>query len=208
MEKVETYSHKITDSTRFFISFTDVVLLLLVFFVYLYSISTINKDKVERISQGVKQNLGIISSQRVNDALITPSQPPSTDFDNELLVSLSQDILFSPGSIQLTPKAKAYLKRLAVNLKQEKAMLIVEGHADSSPIHSDQYASNWQLSASRAAAVCAWLEFNGIQSKYLKAVSYGPSRPKSGTKKQSNRRVEIFIKPLQKIQKGKWNHND
>ena len=162
--------------------------------IYLYSISTINQDKFERISVGVKQNLGIFNNE--NNKSTDSTQKKSTDLDNELLVSLSQDVLFAEGSTKLTSTAKGYLKKLAITIKDKEVLLIIEGHADSSPIHSNQYESNWQLSASRAASVCAWLELNGVKSKYLKAVSYGPSRPKSCIKKQLDRRVEIFIKPL------------
>ena len=211
MEKIDQIEIIDNKASSFFVSFTDVVLLLLVFFVYLYSISTINTDKFERISDGVKQNLGFfdvsnrsmqVASQDKNELVQLSNQ--STDLDNDLLVSLSQDVLFLSGSTRLTADAKAYLTKLAHTVKDKPVLLIVEGHADRNPIRSDRYASNWQLSASRAAAVCAWLEYSGVSSKYLKAVSYGPSRPKSVNDTRLDRRVEIFLKPF--IDNKELNH--
>lgn len=204
MEKIKRLELE-NNASSFFTSFTDVVLLLLVFFIYLYSISTINRDKFQKITEGVKKNLGFFSISSPSTALRINDDKPvevianrETDLDTSLMVSLQKDILFEIGSSKLTPDAQQYLTKLANAVIGKNVLVIVEGHTDASPIRSTLHESNWNLSASRAASVCAWLEKKGVESKYLKAVSFGVSRPKSIHDNTKNRRVEIFIKPLPK----------
>ncbi|RAP27760.1 hypothetical protein DID78_05915 [Candidatus Marinamargulisbacteria bacterium SCGC AG-343-D04] len=207
MEKIN-YSSVLenTKNHSFFISFTDISLLLLVFFIYLFSISTVTPNKVKTISIGIQKSLGLFNedtslssvteSESLNDSLTQLSTP----LDNELLISLSQDILFVPGSAKIKEKGKQYLKKLALLLKKQHALIIVEGHTDNTPINTSAFPSNWHLSAVRASAVAKILNESGVHSKYLKATGYGASRPilknTSAIYKAQNRRVEIYIKPL------------
>src|SRR3990167_5782253 len=72
-------------------------------------------------------------------------------------VLLPGAVLFDPGQTTLRPQSKATLKKIAGVLKTAASGEIVriEGHTDSDPIskQKDKYKSNWELSASRSAAV-------------------------------------------------------
>ena len=75
--------------------------------------------------------------------------------------------------------------------------MIVEGHTDSSPIHSSTYPSNWELSGARASAVVRYLisRFKFSPSLFS-AVGYADTRPLETSispKDPANRRVEILI---------------
>ena len=82
-------------------------------------------------------------------------------------------------------------------------MIIIEGHTDSDPINTTRFPSNWHLSAVRASAVCKIFEESGIPGSRLKSVGYGQSRPLVKNvdieSKRTNRRVEIFLKPLEEV---------
>ena len=75
--------------------------------------------------------------------------------------------------------------------------MIVEGHTDSSPIHSSTYPSNWELSGARASSVVRYLisRFKFSPSLFS-AVGYADTRPLETSispKDPANRRVEILI---------------
>ena len=195
------------DGNDYYMSFTDISLLLLVFFIYLYSISTINMNEIEQVSNVVKESLGFESltkssqDETVETASNISDIPKQTDLDNEMMISLNQDVLFLPGSAMIKPTGEAYLNKLARILKQRDVMIIVEGHTDSDPINTIQFPSNWQLSAVRAAAVCKIFNDAGIPGSRLKAVGFGQSRPlvfgEDPESKKKNRRVEVYLKPLE-----------
>ncbi len=80
----------------------------------------------------------------------------------------------------------------------------VEGHTDTTPIHTPRFQSNWDLSAARASATFSWLveAFPGLarlkndRAGALIGVSgYGQYRPvdASGSEAgmQRNRRIEL-----------------
>ena len=59
------------------------------------------------------------------------------------MVSLSEDILFIPGSATITEKGILYLQKLSQLLVKQDAIFIIEGHTDnaySKPLHFLQLA--------------------------------------------------------------------
>jgi chemotaxis protein MotB len=56
--------------------------------------------------------------------------------------------------------ALRHLTTLLVNLNNRIA---VQGHTDPNPIRAGQFASNWELSLSRAAAVAEVLKLSGYE---------------------------------------------
>jgi chemotaxis protein MotB len=77
--------------------------------------------------------------------------------------------------------------------------IAVHGHADPEPVPRNMaFASNWELSLARAAAVAAALHENGL-NKSLTVRGFGDSRYASGTTgdavrdRQLARRVDLVI---------------
>ena len=74
---------------------------------------------------------------------------------------------------------------------------MVEGFTDDRPIQSDQYPSNWELSASRAAAVVRLLDAEGVDPQRMAAVGYGQFQPvarnDTAEGRRRNRRVVLLI---------------
>lgn len=114
--------------------------------------------------------------------------------DTEIRIQLSGSILFDFDSEAIRPDAERSLNEVLEVVKAFPSRpLRVEGHTDS--IASEGY--NQSLSERRAASVAGWLEANGVDSKRLKTVGWGESRPvadnASSEGRQQNRRVEIII---------------
>lgn len=76
-----------------------------------------------------------------------------------VFISLSDKMLFSSGSTNLSPRAQEVLAKVAavVNDKPEMEVL-VEGHTDNVPIAKDCVKDNWDLSAMRATTIARVLQ--------------------------------------------------
>ncbi|HEY0249493.1 MAG TPA: flagellar motor protein MotB [Gryllotalpicola sp.] len=107
------------------------------------------------------------------------------------------DTFFATNSAQLTPLALRVLAVIAGPLDGVRNQLSIEGHADVRP-PQPPYATNWELSSSRAVAVLRELVEHGrVTPARVGAVGYGDARPAtSGTSDQAlaqNRRVDIVV---------------
>ncbi len=113
-------------------------------------------------------------------------------------IRLDEKLSFKPGGAELTDESKLFLEYVAELILDSNASAIVEGHTDNTPIRSSQFPSNWELSASRAAAVVRQMEKRGVPGESLEASGFADTRPltenytREGRRK--NRRVEILIK--------------
>ena len=121
------------------------------------------------------------------------------------LETLQVDEIFEPASANLTDQGRAQLFELADSLSAipPTYKIRVEGYADSTPIGSslqEQYPSNWELSAARAAAVVRQLiDAHGISSDRFEVVSFGSTQPvqtnASAAGRSANRRIRIATIP-------------
>jgi len=125
-------------------------------------------------------------------------------FVNErgLTIRLNTDpYLFDPGSAQLHPEAKRLLVPITKMLKGMTNPIRVEGHTDSTPIHTAQMPNNSMLGAWRADAVLQVLWANGLPGNRGYIASYGPNSPvadnDTALHRAKNRRVEILVMRLQ-----------
>jgi chemotaxis protein MotB len=76
--------------------------------------------------------------------------------------------------------------------------LRVEGHTDNVPIHTDQFASNWELSTARSTAITRLLlEHSPINPANLSAAGYAEFHPVASNATEEgrtqNRRVDIIL---------------
>jgi chemotaxis protein MotB len=120
--------------------------------------------------------------------------------NGRMVVTLSSDILFSSGSTRLSQKGQKTIAELATTLSTIKGRsFIVIGHSDSTPISSERFASNWELSTERAVVVVKLLIKNGVKPGMLTAGGCAEFDPvannNSVVNKLKNRRVEIVFMP-------------
>ena len=117
---------------------------------------------------------------------------------NELVIRLSDSLLFDSGEDTLKEPAKRVVLSIADELRERKVDIRVEGHTDNVPIHTLRFRSNWDLSTARATAVIEELNGPGrIVATRLSASGYGefrPVAPNTTTEgRAQNRRVDLVI---------------
>jgi chemotaxis protein MotB len=103
---------------------------------------------------------------------------------------------FDLGTAKLREESIEILEQVAGIVKElpPKYYLIVEGHADSTPVNSGLYPSNWELSSARAGAVVRALQLRGVKPTRMRAIGYSDTLPlDSDTESERNRRVVIKI---------------
>jgi outer membrane protein OmpA-like peptidoglycan-associated protein len=118
--------------------------------------------------------------------------------DDELKVTVKNDVLFDTGSASLRSASRDALREMAdVFEKYPNTTISVQGHTDS--VGSNAY--NERLSERRANSVAGYIENLGVRSSRVDTVGYGESRPRASNNtasgRQQNRRVEIHIRANQ-----------
>src|SRR5262245_14117560 len=71
----------------------------------------------------------------------------------ELVLRLPEKLMFDRGEAILRPEGGEALVAIADELAPRPVRIRVEGHTDSTPIHTPRFPSNWELSQSRSMAV-------------------------------------------------------
>jgi len=115
-----------------------------------------------------------------------------------LVISLREVGFFESGSAQMKAASQAAFDRIADMLHQRECRLRIEGHTDNAPIHTSQFASNWELSTSRATEIVRLLIVrNGFAPDRLSAAGYAEYHPVTtnltAEGRGMNRRVDIVI---------------
>lgn len=105
---------------------------------------------------------------------------------------------FDVGSDRPTPRTVALLDTLADALGGGDARITVSGHTDDLPISTGRFRDNWDLSSARAVSVIRELVMShGIDPRRLEARGYADTRPLAGNDTEQdrarNRRIEIEI---------------
>ncbi len=118
--------------------------------------------------------------------------------ENTFLITLPDDILFEPGSIELKKSVDTALKITAQLALLVQGTIEIFGHTDSTPYQGLAARDNWELSARRAVTVGDKLiELTRKKPVPVEAIGRGATEPlvsneiEAGRKK--NRRVEIKI---------------
>ncbi|MEM1126497.1 MAG: OmpA family protein [Bacteroidota bacterium] len=120
------------------------------------------------------------------------------------VATLLADDLFEPASARLTEAGRTALDAVADTLTSAHAgaLFRVEGHADNTPLGGalqEQYPTNWELAAARAAAVARYLldTETGLDAHQMAVVSRGDTRPvatnSTAVGRAQNRRVQILV---------------
>ena len=118
--------------------------------------------------------------------------------DKGMVISLPNDILFDSGEADVKPEMKPILDQVAVVLNSVNTPILVEGYTDNVPVNNNQYRSNWQLSAERAANMVQYLIENyKMKPERLAAIGYGEYKPVASNKmkegRMKNRRISITL---------------
>jgi chemotaxis protein MotB len=114
-----------------------------------------------------------------------------------VVIDINEVLLFNSGKADLTPAALPLIDQIAKILADLQFQIQVNGFTDNVPIHSAQFDSNWDLSATRAISVVKRFVAAGIDPTLLVGAGFGeyhPVAPNNTTEgKASNRRVSIVV---------------
>jgi chemotaxis protein MotB len=123
-----------------------------------------------------------------------------------LSIELRASRLFGSADALPEIEADALLGEIAELLRPLQNPIHVEGFTDSQPIATDQYPSNWELSAARAAAVVRVLALNGVSPERMAAVGYGEYQPAYSNRtdegRSMNRRVLIVVSRDKRVRRA------
>lgn len=118
---------------------------------------------------------------------------------------LQAELLFASGTAELGEQGRIQLKQVAAVLLQLIPeipvdlpwILRVDGHTDRVPIHSERFASNWELSMARAVSVVRYLAEQGVPEERMAAAGFSKFHPiaLADTEEayRKNRRIEIKL---------------
>ncbi len=203
---------------RWMLSWSDFVTLLLALFAAMYAGASIDLAKANAVAQSVGKALGAPPP-----AAAVPQAPRAQpDLDamakeltaalaglgervrvlregDALGIAIDAELLFGEGDARLSAQAGGVLADIARVLGERPYAIRVEGHTDATPIANSRYASNWELSAARAAVVVRRLIACGIAESRLTAIGMAANRPVAGNDAEGgrrlNRRVHLLVIP-------------
>ncbi|ESJ21056.1 Membrane protein [Cupriavidus sp. H18C1] len=118
--------------------------------------------------------------------------------DGSLKVNIPSQVTFDTDSATIKPSFRSVLDQVAQTLSQHQDVnATVIGHTDS----TGNPTYNMQLSQRRAQSVAGYLGDRGVARNRLSAEGRGQSQPIADNATEAgraqNRRVEIFLKPIQ-----------
>jgi chemotaxis protein MotB len=118
------------------------------------------------------------------------------DLPTGLVISLQEAGFFDSGAVEIRPSALPVLDRIAAVLPETS--LRVEGHTDNVPIHTAHFASNWELSSSRASSIARLLLLHpNVHAERMSVAGYAEFHPavsnKTAAGRARNRRVDIVL---------------
>jgi chemotaxis protein MotB len=127
-----------------------------------------------------------------------------SNLQGKLTVNILDRVMFDSGEAILKPDGETVMRKIAAILAEHPNLKIhVIGHTDNVPIRPEarnRFASNWELSTTRALAAVHFLtEKAGVDPRRVGAVGYGEYRPIADNAttegRARNRRIAITILP-------------
>lgn len=188
------------------VTYSDMVTLLLTFFVLLLSMASVDRVKFSSAAGSLKGAFGVLGSTEKSPALrprIVEFAPIEDEYVNRLyhkvqtsishlklnqeielvkdrgavVLRVKDSILFESGAAQLKPEALPVLRKVADLVRPLPLHLRIEGNTDDRPLH-DPTLSNWDLSVNRAVGVLKF--FAGeklLPLRRMSALGYGAENP-------------------------------
>ncbi|WNO07887.1 flagellar motor protein MotB [Teredinibacter sp. KSP-S5-2] len=207
---------------RWLVSYSDFITLLFAFFVVMYSVSQVNEQKYQQLSETLSETFKTEDRIRPNESQNAQQVSRAADLkkmaaelsdvladlikDNKVTVEgneqwveidVNANLIFSSGSADPSQEAEQVFTDVAKVLSDYDNRISVAGHTDNVPIKNAQFQDNWALSAARSVSVVNLLARHGVAQNRLSAVGYGEHQPvadnTSEEGKARNRRVVLRV---------------
>jgi chemotaxis protein MotB len=191
------------------LAYSDMVTLLLAFFVLFFAISQFDPVKFEVIMDYFSQNqtMPLHVLEEKFDQLVQAHQlEQSVEVEltpEGLLVNFQDNLLFDSGKADLKENSYPVLGAMADIIKAEDVVsrkIQVEGHTDSVPLSEKaDYPSNWELSTARSSSVIRYFITEKVSSSRFMAVGFADTQLRELETPETrglsvNRRVSLLIK--------------
>ncbi len=196
-------------------SLSDLMILLFVFFVVLFSFSykrmkqkdfaqinaiLNNKDVPKTAIDDVGASLrSKLKEMQMSDQVTIDIE------DDQLTMQIRDTILFGSGQFDMKTEAESLIRVVgnAIEKVPPPYRIGIEGHTDDVPIHTNSIADNWELSTRRAHSLLSSLSLSDAALKRIVIMGYAemmpllPNRNPAGEaipeNQAKNRRVTIRI---------------
>jgi len=219
------------------VTFSDLLALLLTFMILLFATQELEKGRWESLVESLAQSLRPRPQPTDVPATVelgveSRALPPGLDLgyldtllrekmaadpalgdlvvhrlDDRIVIALPADFLFPPGTAGLRDEGRRAVHRLAGLFANLSNRIDVVGHSDPNPVRNDRFASNWELSVSRAVSVAKELRLAGYRAPVM-ALGYGdsrfadiPSTLAADRRQALARRVDVIVRPTEKDRK-------
>ena len=201
-------------------TFSDMVTLIMVFFILMYAIASKNVSTFKSAiigadakSIGVLEALNAVEIQetlqnlemtKTDDILSEVSgvaEQENLDIETsqgKIIVRVPGASLFKPGQADLQLSARSVLDAVVgVINKYPDYKIHIQGHTDDESISTEKFPTNWELSAGRATAVLRYFYDKGIEPEIMTATGYADTFPLATNDtvpgRAKNRRVEFVL---------------
>ncbi len=228
---IDDMEEKKSDSAGWLTTFSDLMSLLLVFFVMLYAISEVEVQKFVDVAKSLRQGFGASTPEDYRALIEDMAEEEmedtgfaKDDVDEELgeieeklqsfvaendlenVIEVTRDrtgvtlkiqdvVLFDPGRAVLKQSSMWIVENLNVIVQEIAVPLIIAGHTDTTPISTERYPSNWELSGARASTLARYFISAGLHPRDLHIEGYAATRPvapnETAIGRAQNRRVEL-----------------
>lgn len=190
------------EDTGWQLTLADMMTLLLCFFVIIVSVSKVDPDRYEAMSDVLAEAMQgkAAPSKRTAEKAATPVDRKAKNlFELQLelakligreskavnlklrpdavAINLQGGVFFQLGSADLTSEALRILDKLTAPLTEAHYKLTIEGHSDNLPIKSAQFPSNWELSSARASSVARYFIAQGFPKDDITVMGLADTRP-------------------------------
>lgn len=212
-------------------TYADAITLLMAFFVMLLTFAEFDVPAYQEAAAAIANNIGDGEKDAqsatqslkidVEDVVFEMQADQVVEVtleNNRIVIDLASGAFFKPGTAKLNEAAIPVLEKMTQMISAEKFKLFnveVEGHSDPSPINTEMFPSNWELSSARASTVVRFFGASGIEAIRMKAIGYADTRPKVPNydqkgapileNQQTNRRISIRIFPMSIEERQKFN---
>ncbi len=196
------------------IPYSDLVTLILVFFIFFYIFHTtsdsmsetnfaqLDQPKLTATQSTYDDSSAVVIGKDELDSL-RQAEIDTLGGEKEHIFRISGEVLFASGSAEIKRQANSTLRLIGQQIKSKikndlNWQVRIEGHTDNIPIHTPIYKSNWELSTARAVSVVRFYVERGLfKPDQLQAMGYGEFKPVSSNYtawgRKQNRRVEIKL---------------
>ncbi|MCL2001605.1 MAG: OmpA family protein [Planctomycetes bacterium] len=193
-------------------SFSDMMTLMLTFFVLLFTLSEPKKPRIQATMRAFMRHVGVLPrEQSPLQPTLTPQRtsqeeanvlrrgPPGkrpevmtlVENDRQKIIIGGED-LFRPGSAELSARGKRILQAdVAPDMKGFRNRIEVKGNTAKT---NDDTQDLWALGYARAYSVMRYLVDDcGIEERRFRLISAADNEPRDPSNPALNRRVEIVM---------------